>query len=254
MLTPRELPGTTKATVKLAFRDIGDFLEGSFQVFAKFLLSCLYLIAGKDPEKVLELSFGQCVQEILDSKRVDTMYRPSPWDIQLSQWRNISNHNSYRVELASEIITCEYGTTKKKSFQIAPSELYMLKLNIGKSYNAHKITHAIIFLEYGKDVVALGGSFTVQPETIVHQIKEFTYSHGFAPRQLGPNRALSHMPLKVDDEGSLNYSVVNHGTVADIDERANSLARAISSYMKINNFILEVFNSEDTFRSAHQGS
>jgi hypothetical protein len=254
MITPPEVPGLEKAVVKLAFRDIGDFLEGSFQVFAKFVLACLYITGDKDPERVRQMSFGQCVSEILEAGKLGHLYRPAPWNIQLSQWRNIANHNSYGFDLADEKITCEYGTKTKTTIHMAPEDLYALRLNLGKAYNAHKITHAIVFLEHAKDVVALGGMFTVRPETIVHQIKEFTFSHGFSPKQSEPNRPLTTMQFGSDANGDTKYPVVNCGAVADIDERANSLARTIATYMKAETFLVEVYDESNALRSLHTAS
>ncbi len=252
MITPPEVPTLEKAVIKLAFRDIGDFLEGSFQVFSRFVLACLYIADNKNPDHVRQMSFGQCVSEILDISKLGHLYKLAPWNITLSQWRNIANHNSYSFDHGDEKITCEYGAKNKATIQIAPEDLYALRFNLAKAYNAHKITHAIVFLEHGQEVVALGGPFTVRLETMIHQIKEFTFSHGFSPKQPEPNRPLTMIQLGSNTDGEARYAVVNTGDIADIDERANSLARTIATYIKAETFLVEVYDEGNALRSLHK--
>lgn len=242
MITPPALPVLPKAVVKLVFRDIGDFLEGSYQVFAKFVLACLRLSRHKDPEGVRGLSFGQCVSEIIESGRFNCLYKPEPWGILLSQWRNIANHNSFRFEHGDERIVCEYGSNVKNTIQLTPEELYSLKFDLGRAYNAHKITHSILFLEHLEYVVASGVTFTPRLETVVHQVREFTFSHGFIPKQEKPDTPLTALQFTSGVDGSPKYSVFNSGPLDNLDERAHSLARVIVATVGFESLQVEVYD------------
>src|SRR5262249_31946060 len=74
--------------VRSYFRSIGDLLEGSLQPFARLRLNANNVVRGQTfvgPSEFL-LSFGDVIEKL--STR-DKIYRPAPWFIAVSQWRNI---------------------------------------------------------------------------------------------------------------------------------------------------------------------
>lgn len=236
------VPSYSKAAAKVFFRELGDFLEGSFQVFTKFFLSCVYISESKCIEEVKNFSFGKCVSELINRGILIDIYKPEPWAIPLSQWRNIANHNSYTANISSEQITCEYGSKTKEEITTTLNDLYILKFQISQFYNAHKISHATIFLENGLEVNPLIKRREINPETLIHQVKEFSFVFGFKPKLL--EDSVKHkIDFSVTDSGFFNYGVVNEGSIFDVNVRANQLARRVSSFMTNNGVQICVYAS-----------
>lgn len=242
MITPLEIPPMTKPLIKLVFREIGDFLEGSYQIFSKFLLSCIYIVEGKDAEKVQLMSFGQCVGEILNKNVLADAYAPPPFGTPLSQWRNISAHNSYFSDFESEKIVCEYGYKSKKRIEMSLSDLFLLKYRVGQFYNVHKISHAVVFIADQAQIRKYKPKLILNPETIMHQLKEYSCSFGFFPRQIDAKSTVTRILVSKDDEGGMLYPVTDMASDEASSMRAHLLAAKISSFMKYEKVTVEVFN------------
>ncbi|MBM4942940.1 hypothetical protein HYO28_05595 [Vibrio parahaemolyticus] len=234
-----------KVAAKQTFRELGDFLEGSFQVFTKFFLSCVYISEGKDTEVVHGMSFGQCVSQLNDRNILTSIYVPKPWGIPVSQWRNIANHNSYFPESTSDKIKCEYGGKNKKLIEITLSELYKLRFNLYKRYNAHKVSHATILLEHSLEVQAIMDKKEYHLETMLHQFKEFSITYGFKPVLLD-EQILHKIKVGVVDNQTIEFSVENCGSVFDVHFRANDLAKRTSTFMAGNPIRISVFDSNES--------
>ncbi|MAM87508.1 MAG: hypothetical protein CME36_09405 [unclassified Hahellaceae] len=242
MITPLEIPPMTKPLIKLVFREMGDFLEGSYQVFSKLLLSCIYIAEGKDLRKVQIMSFGQCVGELINRELLVDAYVPKPFGIPLSQWRNISAHNSYYSDFESEKIVCEFGSKDKKCVDMTLSDLLLFKYRIGQFYNVHKISHAIMFIAGQGRVLKYKPKLTLNHETIMHQLKEYSCSYGFFPKQPDSKTTVTRILVSKDEEGGILYPVTDMASDDMPAARANILANKISSLMKYEKVTVDVFN------------
>ena len=94
---------------KSVLRDVGDILEGSIQPLTRLRLA-MQGVAGirrKGAPSVATMTFGQVVEELASRQVGGDVYRPEPSGVLVSQWRNISHHNSYVVE--GDKVRCTYG-------------------------------------------------------------------------------------------------------------------------------------------------
>lgn len=126
--------------VKSWFRDVGDLLEGSFQPLARLRLEVLNLLGrpGTSAPAVETMSFGAVMSELLAEPELGEMYRPPPFGLSVSQWRNIANHNSFDVSGGQ--ITCTYGTPDKlKTLRLSIDELASVLTYCNDLYYAHKV-------------------------------------------------------------------------------------------------------------------
>jgi len=85
------------------------------------------------------MTFGKVIEE-LASRSDGAIYRPQPFGLTVSQWRNIANHNSYEVK-GSEVV-CTYGTPGHyKTIRCPVDDL----INLGRYINDLKYIHKIAF-------------------------------------------------------------------------------------------------------------
>lgn len=127
---------------KSILRDTGDILEGSLQPLARLRLDMQGVAgiraAGAAP--VTSMSFGKVIEELASRPNGGDVYRPQPFGLTVSQWRNIANHNSYEVK-GSEVI-CTYGSPgHHKTIRCPVNDLF----NLGRYINDLKFTHKIAF-------------------------------------------------------------------------------------------------------------
>jgi hypothetical protein len=127
-------------TTKSILRDVGDILEGSLKPLAQLRLDMQSItgvrVAGATP--VSSMSFGKVVEELASRPYSGDIYRPRPFGLTVSQWRNIANHNNYEVK-GSEVI-CIYGSPgHQKTFRLPVNDLFNLGRYMDKLQFIHKI-------------------------------------------------------------------------------------------------------------------
>ncbi|HIF5857569.1 hypothetical protein [Vibrio parahaemolyticus] len=106
-----------RTKVKGAFSSLGDVIESSLYPQLRLVYGVLTL--SKDSSlygKKTNLSDGKIVSELIESSEVVRATLNSLLlNVSLSQWRNISNHASYRYIKSSDSILCEYGKNNTSS-------------------------------------------------------------------------------------------------------------------------------------------
>lgn len=136
------------ALVKSYFRDIGDLLEGSLQPLIRLRLEILGIL-GKRKENaptIERITFGAATDELINICTPRDTYKPPPQEISISQWRNIANHNSYKID--RDKIICRYGPTEKtREFSITFDELATQANHINDLCYAHKIAFEIFSID-----------------------------------------------------------------------------------------------------------
>ena len=93
---------------KSILRDVGDILEGSIQPLVRLRLA-MREVAGKRTGRSLpigNMNFGDVIAELAPIGIKGDIYRPRPFGVSVSQWRNIANHNSYTVK--NDRVACTY--------------------------------------------------------------------------------------------------------------------------------------------------
>lgn len=92
------------------------------------------------------MTFGEVISELSSRKIGGDVYRPSPFGIPVSQWRNIANHNSYTVK--DNEVTCIYGSPgQQKQFSCAVSDWIGLARYIDTLGFLHKVAFEIFNID-----------------------------------------------------------------------------------------------------------
>lgn len=143
--------------VKSYFRDVGDTLEGSLQPLLRLRLG-VWERLGKRRQGAADpaaMTFGSIVEELLADPQEEEIYRPFPHSVSVSQWRNIANHNSYRIKNGA--IVCTYGAKEpKKEICLSFDELLTALLQLGDVFYAHKVAYEFFGVDNAKQLVHLG--------------------------------------------------------------------------------------------------
>ena len=135
-------------TTKSVLRDVGDVLEGSLQPFARLRLA-MQEVAGiridRSPS-IANMTFGEVISELASREIGGDIYRPSPFGISVSQWRNIANHNGYTVK--DDEVICTYGSAGRlKQFSCTVSALIELARYIDTLGFLHKVAFEIFNID-----------------------------------------------------------------------------------------------------------
>ena len=163
-----------RVQVKSAFQELDILLEGS-------VLPLLRLIASLYGGKIKEYdshSFGQVVSILESNTRLRSILAPSPWNVRLSQWRNISSHKSYALDTNGESIVCTYGKYRQQTVVIPCSEMEYFLIRLNAIF--HVIKSAIMFVEadYIWAIRDLLRSVDVSIDTITDTFAQYLISHG----------------------------------------------------------------------------
>ena len=153
-------------TTKSVLRDVGDVLEGSVQPLARLRLA-MQKVAGiriGRPSSIANMTFGEVISELASTKIGGDVYRPGPFGIPVSQWRNIVNHNSYTVK--NNEVTCTFGSPgRQKQFSCTVSDLIELARYIDTLGFLHKVAFEIFSIDNLNELI---------PHTPKLEITEYT--------------------------------------------------------------------------------
>ncbi|WP_439125750.1 MAG: hypothetical protein ACNJA3_12420 [Pseudomonas rhizophila] len=138
--------------VKYLFRLLGDYLEGSLQAFCRLRLAVWALLhrrrIGATP--VVSMSYGKVLEELSCETSEGIYFSPEP-KLSLSQWRNIAQHNSYRVVEGGA--KCSYGNSDNiKEVDVSIAELKRVVNYVNDLYYAHKIAYEFFNIDNMNDV------------------------------------------------------------------------------------------------------
>lgn len=139
---------------KSVLRDIGDILEGSLQPLARLRLDMqgVTSIRSAGAAPVNSMTFGKIIDELASRPKGGDVYRPKPFGLTVSQWRNVANHNSYKVK-GTEVI-CTYGTPgHHKTIRCPVNDLFDLGRYINNLTFVHKIAFEFFSIDNMADLV-----------------------------------------------------------------------------------------------------
>jgi hypothetical protein len=93
-------------------RNVGGLLEACLQPQLKALLHHVRIRRLQKPqaEAIMALTFGDAVEELLQTLRAPGILAPPPWGIKLHQWRNVAQHHSATIQ--GDRIQCHYRVGK----------------------------------------------------------------------------------------------------------------------------------------------
>ncbi len=125
-------------------RNFGSLLEGLTKPLCCELLHHQKISEGKDIEadQISNLKFGDVIDQLHSRCPDQTFF--APFDVRLSQWRNISQHISARLEHGRFV--CEYGLPKKEII-LTRDELFSLSKIIYSITSALRLAFDIFSLD-----------------------------------------------------------------------------------------------------------
>ncbi|MHB0877919.1 MAG: hypothetical protein ACYC5O_17925 [Anaerolineae bacterium] len=94
----------------IAFRRIGTMVESTIAPILRELLGQLLLESGKGYSlpRLADKKLGTVVDDLFQDPRVPRcLLRPQPWEVPISQWRNIAQHGTWQVR--ADTVECTYG-------------------------------------------------------------------------------------------------------------------------------------------------
>lgn len=109
------------------FRLIGTLIESVIQPFIKEYYCLVLIFYNKEFEtnKILNMDLGQIITNLEELILDTTITRQGSFNIKISQWRNISQHYSYKVE--NHTIIATYGKSKiPNTVSLTKDELFKL--------------------------------------------------------------------------------------------------------------------------------
>ena len=169
---------------KVCFRELGDFIEGSFKPFIKELLG-LHLLNKKTCPEVIEIisqiSLGDAVATLVKAyEDLSILYKHALSGVTLNQWRNIANHNSYLVNENANKIICNYGSNdNKKSIALSREDLCRTYLAISKIQYLHQMAHAFFIADNINVMSENRPEVDISGDTAIMQTFESLASKGF---------------------------------------------------------------------------
>lgn len=168
---------------KICFRELGDIIEGTIKHYIKFFYGC-YLINSENDIDVLDtinnISLGVCISNLSKyNKDFEIIYKHCFLGINLNQWRNISNHNSYVSDEKVDRIKVTYGINNKKELEIGREQLAQILITTNAINYLHKIAYTIILAD-NLDMMKIDTKkLRFSNDTIVAQIIESSLAFGF---------------------------------------------------------------------------
>lgn len=91
------------------FRNIGGLIESTLQPYLKefYCLTCISNGIPVSADTAQNEDFGRVIAKLEKMIPLPNLVAPAPWGLRLNQWRNISQHHTYKV--VEDKIVAEYG-------------------------------------------------------------------------------------------------------------------------------------------------
>jgi hypothetical protein len=135
--------------VKRCFREIGEFLEGSLQRFMRARLALWEVLGTRQASSkpLADMSFGEVATELIAGDPSE-IYRPAPFGISVSQWRNIALHNSFEMPDDGTIRVAYGAANRRKSLDLTQLDLVRLLSHCNDVCYVHKIARDFFFFDH----------------------------------------------------------------------------------------------------------
>jgi hypothetical protein len=125
-------------------RQMGSFIEGPFKPHLCELAHQARIARGRKThcDEVLGTSVGGLINELCDFAGGPELYSIS--GVRFSQWRNVAQHLSARIE--GDLVVCEFGP--RRSVRLSRAELVGIYKQLVDAYKALKVGHAIVVFDF----------------------------------------------------------------------------------------------------------
>jgi hypothetical protein len=169
---------------RACFRQLGDGIEGTLKPHVRTLFEVLNV----NPQNKLQtnngkVSFGGMITQLCNFEYLKVIYSNALFEVPLSQWRNIAQHASYKVDINTDKITCVYGNKNQHEIIVDSTQLEYLMVIIDKVQTIQKIAVSFMSMELIDEINLskhLGNSLNnITFETIVGDISLNLSASGF---------------------------------------------------------------------------
>ncbi|MEL4341097.1 hypothetical protein AAEH92_10330 [Shewanella xiamenensis] len=194
-----------RTIIKSGFSSLGEIVESS--LYPQLQLVYRILTCSKESSlygNKTNLSNGKVVSELINSSDViDAVLKTLLRGVPLNQWRNISNHSSYKYSKNSDSIFCEYGNNNNSSVTLKYEDFFELFKAIDCIQILLKICLELSSteLEVKKDVTTDDEYYELTIESIMSQIGNVFAVLNYDV--LGVDKILNQWKIKITDVRSL---------------------------------------------------
>ncbi|HAS6642478.1 TPA: hypothetical protein I7259_02375 [Vibrio parahaemolyticus] len=172
---------------RASFRQLGDALEGTHKHYVALFFKIMQLVPSNDLQLLKNNSFGNVISSLCKFEPLQFIYHHALFDVPFSQWRNISQHSSYRVDINKDEITCTYGSRNQNTKVITKRELEYIMVISDRVHSIHKIALDFMIVELLNEINLAGGIDEISMETIVGDITSNLSASGFPVRRVRKN-------------------------------------------------------------------
>lgn len=148
-------------------RNIGVLVESCCKPYLKSLLHQTRILRN-EPVTIADLNaldLGKLVEELIQKSGYGQLFSPPPWNLKLSQWRNIAQHVSF--EIVGGQILCSFGRSNQNNISLTRDELFGAAITIKSIFNVLKTAYTAYFMDNFQEIQNSGllhGNVQVRPE------------------------------------------------------------------------------------------
>lgn len=194
-----------RTIVKSGFSSLGEIVESS--LYPQLQLVYRILTCSKESSlygNKTNFSNGKVVSELIDSSDIiEAVFKTLLRGVPLNQWRNISNHSSYKYNKNSDSIFCEYGNNNNSSVTLKYEDFFELFKSIDCIQILLKTCLELSSTELAvkKDVTTDDEHYELTIESIMSQIGNVFAVLNYDV--LGVDKILNQWKIKITDVRSL---------------------------------------------------
>jgi len=133
------------------FRNIGLLTESPLQTYLREFLCVLRLAEGNNElNHINEMSLGAIVSEIESKIANKSLVSPEPWNLKISEWRNIAQHFDSKVD--GKFIVCKYGKNRSKIVKLTQTDVLNLTKEVMRRLSIFKGAREIFIFNNMKEL------------------------------------------------------------------------------------------------------
>lgn len=159
---------------------IGKLIEGVIKPFLQCLY-CQFLIANSrffTFKQIELLDLGKIVNDLSKDPKFFIIFNPTPWNISINQWRNISYHHSYH--LINSMIICKCGKgVNSKEFQLKKDQLLDVVKTIYEIVRILRTAYNLFTIDFIHEISFPKSNISLKFESELTIFSLGLYSQGF---------------------------------------------------------------------------
>lgn len=182
------------------FRMMGDTIESTHYLLLQFIYNTMTL-SNSSPlfKKDRDISHGKMISELLNIEHFDFLLCKDMNNIPLNQWRNISQHSSYKYNQTTGEIILSYRKNSSTHIKMHELENLMVKLNTLQKWL--KIAFEFTYLEFIDSIDLHKKELKVTNESLLSQLGNILPLNGYSV--LGVDKILNNWTVKIKDNNNL---------------------------------------------------